>query len=137
MVTRTQHLFEECAENKTPVLIPALVLGETLCGTPVDEQPALYAAILKRFMVVPYDAQATLHNARIWQEQRELIRQLSTFEGARQAIKMDICILSVALARDCSALYTDDERMQKIAERYIPIKTSGDLPVIFETKSFL
>lgn len=137
MPIRTKHLFYDCEEKNIPIIIPALVLGESLCGIPIEEHGAFLNDMRRNFEIVPYDTQSALFNARIWHEKKALIKEIIEKPGDRQAIKTDICILSIALARGCNILYTNDEKLQKLASKYIDVKTVGDLPIKLETKSFM
>lgn len=82
------------------------------------------------FWIVPYDTRAALINAKIWNDREEEIKKLQNQGISRQTIKVDIQIISVALAADCEVLYINDQRMERLAKNVI--KTE-----LFEKITFL
>jgi len=129
MIERAKELIRQCEAQEDTVVIPALVVGEVLCNLPVASQPSLWQALNDNFIIAPYDARAALHNAQIWQEQATVRQTLRSQETPRQAIKTDITILATALAYNCEILYTEDNDLAQLADRYIKVKKISDVPI--------
>ena len=127
MIERANALIQQCADRKDSVLIPAVVVGEALCSAPPETQERMFQTFSEHFLIVPYDARAALVNARIWQEQAALRQELREQQVWRQAIKVDIQIVAIAVANRCNVLYTEDGPLYEIAKRYLDVKKISEV----------
>lgn len=124
MLEKAKQLFKSFSEAKDHVLVPAVVVGEILCGTPPERHEGIIRALQDTSArVVPYDMNAARFNAKIWQEQRSDLQQMiSSGQSSRQAVKTDIMIVAIALAQRCHVLYTEDHSLYKLSKPYLESK---------------
>jgi hypothetical protein len=81
------------------------------------------AVLEKRFKIVPYDAAAAACAAKIFQEHKSAGAGKGSL--SRDILKADIQILATAVTRKVGKLYTHDEGLAKLAEKYLPV---GQMP---------
>jgi predicted nucleic acid-binding protein len=69
-IAKAKNLISKCEEDGINVIVPSIVVAEMLCAL----EPRLHSAVSelmhRRFIVPPFDTQASLHFARIWHDKR-------------------------------------------------------------------
>jgi predicted nucleic acid-binding protein len=119
MILRAE-LFLKCLdESKITVFVPAVVIGEFLVKVPEGKHQEVQAVLEKRFQIVPYDAAAAACAAKIFQEHKNSGSSRGII--SRDILKADIQILATAVTRKVGKLYTHDEGLAKLAEKYLPV----------------
>lgn len=127
---RAEHFLEKCKSDGTRIILPSLVLGEVLAGTPPADAGVLAKAVEKRFMVVPFDALAATEFAKMWHQWKEKNPDgRAVPQGQlRQKFKVDKMIPATAVARRAWCLYTHDSDMKRLANGLIEIKELPEAP---------
>jgi predicted nucleic acid-binding protein len=119
MIERAELFLEYCDAAKTRIIVPAIVIGEFLVKTPPEKHEEISTVLDKRFRIAPYDAITAASAARILQEYKA--SGVKSSHTNRDVLKADIQILATAITRKCDVLYTHDEGLTALAERYIKV----------------
>lgn len=131
MIERTGAFLQHLQETHATILVPTVVLGELL--VPLAEEGRrrrFVAAIQAGFQVIPFDGQAALHFAEIWQAKKAagVFAQAREQHGAtRHEMKADSMIVATAVAHDATILYSEDEALRTFAAGFIQVQ---DIPEI-------
>ncbi|GHT96824.1 hypothetical protein FACS1894116_14480 [Betaproteobacteria bacterium] len=120
---RIQGLFQDVAENKEKILLPAPALAELVAHASGEEMALVGSDI---FRVAPFDAKAAYECAvflRKWAKTTKQPRQ-------RVRAKFDFQILAIAKTNDVALFVTDDRQFlrQAMAEG-IAAKLVSELPI--------
>jgi len=135
--------MEHLEKTDTKVVIPAVVVAELLLPLPAEVHHAIVNLFQRAFMTAPFDLQAAVHFARIWQAQKDTgrIEELSQSHGAtRIELKADCMIVATALAKGVSCIYSNDVKLHKLAEGLIDVQEMPDILTqleLFEDQSGL
>lgn len=127
-IKKASFLLDELEKAKAKVIIPTLVVGEVLVGTPPEKQPAFLQQLYKRFMIPPFDAFSALIFSEMytnWLKKRSI--EPDENKPIREKMKMDCLIVAVAVNAKAECIYTHDEGLKNYAEGYIMVKTLADI----------
>ncbi|MEM9214632.1 MAG: PIN domain-containing protein [Cyanobacteria bacterium P01_F01_bin.150] len=121
-IEKARHLIQMCDENNIRVIVPSIVVAELLCNLPKKIHNDFRQLMQNRFIVSPFDTQAALHFANMWQSR-------STNRGgiSRSEMKADFMIIAIALAHKAECIYSEDDGLTKFAKDYILVKP---LPIV-------
>lgn len=139
MIDKAKHLFQLCKDAKDTILIPSVVIGEILCGTPHLHHESILRALQEtNARIVPYDLNTARFNARVWQEQRpQWEKWLELKQMTRQAVKVDVLIVATAMAQRCQVLYTQDTGVYRLAKPYLEVRYISEIVIPAQQIDFL
>lgn len=123
-VARAKALIKKLQDDKIPIVLPSVALGEYLAGTPTGDIAEHVQTIDKNFVVEPFDALAALYAGEIWRKFKPLMAP-AQYGTLKQCVKSDCWIFATALAKTCSILYAHDAWFRRIARHYPQIKVRG------------
>ena len=112
-VSPTVEILEQLRVERKPIIIPAPAAWEYVLDFAVTDQPEIWRGF-SPFSIVPFDAAAARIAAQISRRFFDRVRdstkghgkrQVET-PGARQQMKVDIQIVSIAIAQRAEAIYT-------------------------------
>jgi predicted nucleic acid-binding protein len=72
-VERAKGLIAQCQEDKTPIIVPSVALGEFLAGTPKGDIAEHVRLVDENFQVAPFDAMAAVYAGEIWRKHKGLM----------------------------------------------------------------
>ncbi|MCL4870398.1 MAG: DUF4411 family protein [Anaerolineae bacterium] len=128
-IARAIHLLKMCQEEKSKVIIPAIVAAELLSGTPEDRHNKITQTLQSYFMIIPFDMAAAQSYAHIWRQNEALRRKLSSEEEVdRVKAKADHLIIATAVARKATVIYSEDKDLKRFAERFINVRVMPPVP---------
>lgn len=108
----SRHLLHQLKAKKCDLLVPAIVLGESLAGLPLAKQQVFFDQIKSRCRFEQFDQWSAFQGARIY-------RQFNGFKDlgiARNVVKADVQIIAT-LKGKVSCFYSHDVNCRKIANR--------------------
>ncbi|MBF0241005.1 MAG: PIN domain-containing protein [Desulfamplus sp.] len=129
MIKKASYLLEKCQESKTEIIIPSIVVGELLSALPSDKHGAFINA-LKYFKIPPFDIQAAVIYAKMWQSNKALRKDEKNQGAKREEMKADCMIVATAKARGSSCIYSEDVRLRKFAEGHIKAAALSDVQIV-------
>lgn len=130
MIERAAYFVDKCQEDGVKILLPSIVFGEVMAGTPTEMAGALARTMQKRFMIAPFDAHAAEEFGRMWHHWKDnhpdsKIRE----EGfSRRKLKVDHMILATAIARGAWCIYSHDGDMRRLADGRIEVSELPEMP---------
>ncbi len=71
-------------------------------------------------------------NAKIWNDKIKTIEELQKQNYPRQTIKVDIQIISIAVASGCEIIYTNDRKIQKLGESCIKVERIEEVKILIQ-----
>jgi predicted nucleic acid-binding protein len=109
-VAKAKNFLEHLDDKGAQVIIPSVVVAELLVRVPPGERPTIVNYLYKHFLVMPFDIQASTLYASLWQERYtgELREQRLKTNKTRSGMKMDFLVVSIAIAKDASCIYTEN-----------------------------
>lgn len=130
MIERAEHFLDRCLKDGVKVLLPAIVLGELVAGTPPDVATALARTMQKRFMVAPFDARAAEEFGRMWHRWKENHpdSKVREWESSRQKFRLDHMILATAITRGAWCIYSHDPDVRKLSDERIEVFDLPEMP---------
>lgn len=129
-IERGAYFLEKCQQDNVKVLVPSIVLGEVMAGTPPPMAGALARAMHKRFMIVPYDALAAEEFGRMWNvwKEKHPDSKIGQEGFLRQKFKVDHMILATAITRGAWCIYSHDSDIRRLADGLIEVSELPDMP---------
>lgn len=130
MIDVARAFFQQVQEQGHQIGIAAPTLGEYLVRTPEADREKVVAEFQRHFCVYPFDCGAAARGAELWSKVYgekslgEVAKELGT---KRYVLKVDHQVVSIAVYRGASVLYTHDESMLQFAKPFI---TADRLPPI-------
>lgn len=118
MVVKTEKFLEILDSNKVTIILPSPIIAEVL--SPVSnaaDRDYFMAIIRKRFRIAPLDDLAAQIAGEIWgntPQWREYYKEGE--DNLKSRFKYDLLILAIAIRQKASCLYTEDEKLKKLAE---------------------
>lgn len=130
MIDRAQYLIEQCEEKKDKILVPSIVVAELLMGTNSAKHEQLIQLLERRFIIPPFDVQASAFFAKIWR-QNKTTRKVLIAEGlaTRAELKADSMIVATAVAKKAWCIYSMDPHIRKFADGFVSVLTIPELPI--------
>lgn len=123
-----EHKIDECQAflahldaQGHRVVIPAIVLAESMVQLPDSEKEAFINDVHQRFVVVPFDVGGALHYAPLmakWIEERKHESSVTSEEKVvheRQHAKTDHLIVASAKGYPCQFICAEDKGVRKFA----------------------
>lgn len=117
MIARAASYIEDLGKKNVRIVIPTPVAWEYVCWFPVAEQDEHWAVLSRRFRLAPFDLRAAQIAARIERLRLSTVgvtkakaRQTDAQIGdlTRQKVKVDVQILSIAIAAGAESIITHD-----------------------------
>lgn len=124
-IPKAVHLIEKCEKDGIEIIIPSVVVAELLCILDDDEKNKLLGTLEKHFLIIPFDLHAALHYSQIWRRHHGLRAELGV---TREQMKADFMIVSTAVARGASCIYSHDGPLRAFAKGHIEIKELPPAP---------
>ena len=125
---KAQSLFNYLDDQNWEKVLPAPVLGEFLIKVDHEKRRQAIMDLSEVFIILPYDVEAALINARLWNEKEDIVRQMiKNKEASRQTIKVDLQVISIAIASNCDVLYTNESRIRNLAGKEIKVQLIEEL----------
>ena len=136
MVAKAQKLLNKLVAEKGVLLLPTVVLAEALIK-PDDDQTRLQLVkeMSRAFLVAPFDVQAAVEFARLWNHAR---RSMSVAGGkpsdpdyTRTELKADLLILATAIAARATHMVAGDRRLLEMSKPWmqpVPVQGNGSTP---------
>lgn len=116
MILRAISFLSKLSEQRTRVMIPAVVAGEFLVGTGAENIQTVHEVLSKSFMIVPYDLAAAACAAKIRRSLKLDDLKAEFLDLRRCEITIDCQILATAITRNASVLYTHDKKLIGMAK---------------------
>jgi predicted nucleic acid-binding protein len=124
---RVEYLASSLNSTGEQIGIPTPAMAEVLVRA--GKGRAQFVSILSdrmRFQLLPFDARGAIEAA----ELLAMIKSKHETWGTHAKVKFDIQIVATAKAEDASAIYSDDQDIEKFAKRLkIPVMRICDLPL--------
>jgi predicted nucleic acid-binding protein len=121
-IKKAEYLISLCEKDDVTIMVPSIVLAEVLCALDTRLHAEVAKLMNYRFMVPPFDGQAALQFAKIWQNKKPIP------DISRQEMKADYMIIATALARKAECIYSEDKKLKNFAQDYIEVKPLPALP---------
>ena len=125
-IDKARHLIQTCEKDGTEIMIPSVVVAEVLCALKPRLHIEFSAIIHKRFIIPPFDTQAALKFAEIWQKRKAA---KGDSKISRAEMKADFMITATAVVGGAECIYSEDAGLKKFAQDYINVRP---LPSIAE-----
>jgi predicted nucleic acid-binding protein len=130
-LAQAEAILQWIKKDKHQLLIPTIVLAESLIREPLENHALIMAEAYKHAQIVDFDSRAALQYG-------ELLR-LDNFQKAiengqavgtiRQKMKIDHIIIACALVHGADLLFSDDSGVKTFAEGRIKVQSIGAIPV--------
>lgn len=129
MIVRAQDLIHSLEKIRSQVIIPSMVLAELLMPVSEADYGKLFAELSRKFMIVPFDAQAAFHFTTLWkqQEKRQPVKT-GIKKPTRAKMKTDFMIIATAISRRATCIYSADSDVENFSKGYIEVRK---LPITF------
>lgn len=129
MIDRAEYLIEQCEEKQNKIIVPSIVVAELLMGTSSAKHEKVIQVLEKRFIIPPFDLQASAFFAKIWR-QNKAMRKALIAEGlaTRAELKADSMIVATAVARKAWCIYSMDPHIKKFADGFVSVLDIPELP---------
>jgi hypothetical protein len=140
MIYRAQRFLKYLAESRdVVVIVPAPVVAEILVRVPEAQHPPILEKINTTMQVPPFDIMAASVYAGLYAACRDpiTVKPVPTAKpsptpppatpGRRDELKADLMILAVAVVRNVSVFYSQDEPMTKLCRERLAGKLAGKL----------
>ncbi len=135
---RAKYLLRRCFDGGVKVIIPAVVMAELMAVLEPSQYANFVQTMQKRFIVAPFDLQATMHYAQIWQlKQAWREDTLRKNQATGEELRTDCLIVSTAVANQVSCLYTHDDRLRQFAHNVIETRGMPQLPPMMTQTTFI
>lgn len=128
---RAKSLIAQLAQSKDNILLPSIVVAETLAGVDNNYVNDANDFFHKHFMVIPFDMAAAKHYARLLQTKRPHFYnpQKKMWDIPRREYNADCAIVATAISRKVDIIYSEDAHLTKIAlGEPISVKTLPPVP---------
>ncbi|MGE5585806.1 MAG: hypothetical protein ACM309_09815 [Bacillota bacterium] len=142
MIDMARAFFQQVQAQGDQVGIAAPTLAEYLVRTPEADRQKVVAEFQRCFCVYPFDCGAAAQGAQLWSRVHggKSLGEVAKEIGARRyELKVDHQVVSIAVHRGASRLYTHDEFMLRFAKPFIRAEklppTQGRLPLELEPGS--
>lgn len=126
-------------DGKHQIVLPTVVLAETLIREPLENHAAILREAYKTCMVVNFDERCSLKYGELLRIdnwiQANNIRKVNDIR--REKMKIDHMILCCALVNGATGIFTEDKDLITFAEPHIKVLSMpkiGDQMEIFEQK---
>jgi predicted nucleic acid-binding protein len=123
MISKTERFLHWLDKNQFRVVIPSIVVAEVLQGIPDHKRDDFLSALRTSYVIVPFDALAAVHFARI-------SMKIIIPDGGltRTILKADRLIVATAAAKKVHCLYSNDSGVAKVAEGFVKVSEMPDIP---------
>lgn len=130
LIDRTARFIEHLDHQGAVIVVPSVVLGEYLLGTPKEEHAAVLRVFTRRFEIAPYDAPSAGLAAILWQDLKSgELAQSEWLKGkARAELKADVQWVATAIVHGANVIYSNDGDVEKIANGRIKVLEVPDIP---------
>lgn len=131
-IEQAKNFIDWLSENDYKILLPTPMMTELLSAVPKSEQPKVKAYFDKNFVVAPFDSIAAekcgeLINICL----NDPVRKLAAIENrvSRHELKFDCLLVSIAITKRVSKIYSDDKHLKKFACGQIDVLNMPIIPV--------
>ena len=128
---KAKNLIQELAKSRDEVLLPAIVVGETLAGVNKEKLNLANNLLQQHFMIAPFDTAAAKFYASILQAKKPNFFDVKEKRWSipRKAYNADCAIVATAISRKASVIYSEDPHLIKLAENEpVEVKTLPSIP---------
>lgn len=117
-VEQAKAFVEWLSESDYRILLPTPMMAELLSAVPKEEQAKIKQYFDKNFVVAPFDSLASekcgeLINLSLTEDKR--MKAAGEQLCPRNEIKFDCMLVSIAITKRCSKVYSDDKHLKKFA----------------------
>ncbi|HRH95587.1 MAG TPA: hypothetical protein PLB55_06605 [Prosthecobacter sp.] len=133
MIPKAKAFFRKLDETKAIIVVPTPLITELLMKSDPSEREKIMTTLKQRCYVKEFGVLAAKIAADIWNAKTNtgLIEELKkSGVSMRTKIKVDTQILAVAMVANAVTLYTEDEKLQRLADGYLIVSS---MPEITET----
>ena len=133
MIPKAKAFFRKLDEIKSIIVVPTPLIMELLMKSDPSEREKIMSTLRQRFYIKEFGVMAAKMAADIWNAKTNtgLIEELKkSGVSMRTKIKVDTQILAIALVANAVTLYTEDEKLRKLADGYLIVSS---MPEILET----
>jgi len=122
MIDLASRYIAHLSEQGADIIIPSVVLGELLMGSPPNIADTLRTSFGKHLRIPPYDIVAAMHFGRIWKTKAsdDMIERIKSDHNARRReLKADTMIIAIALASKADKIVSNDGALREMASGFI------------------
>lgn len=119
------EFFRWLDENNSTIIVPTPLVTELLMRAEPDERGKILSVLEGNFSIREFDMLSAKYAADIWNQKKRagVIDEIKKGEiSLRTKIKIDTQLLAIAMAAEATVFYTDDEKLVKLAEGFIPAR---------------
>ena len=118
------YLLETLQQRKDRVLLPAIVLAEVVAKMSPQDRREVVSRLSSACELVPFDAASALEFSAV----RAVGMGKHSREFPRREISLDSLIVAICKRHDVQTLYTDDNKLRKIAAHFMRVEGLPDIP---------
>lgn len=112
------YLLEILQQQSDRVLLPAIVLAEVVAKVPPPNREEVVAKLSLACEIVPFDAGSALEFSTV----RNVGMKKKSREFPRKEISLDSLIVAICRRQNVQVLYTDDDKLGKIAASFMRVE---------------
>jgi hypothetical protein len=108
-IERSKALIQSLRKSKVSIVLPTVVMSETLVRVPFADHRAFMDQLQKSFIVVPFDTAAASQFANLWNIHKNHVFARDAKkdpERTRAMLKADCMIIATAMAVGAECIYT-------------------------------
>ena len=121
---KAAHLLQILQQQNDRVLLPSIVLAETVAKMPAQNRPEVVSQLSSACEIVPFDAGAALEFSAV----RSVGMKMRSREFPRKEITLDSLIVAICKWQGVQILYTDDSKLGRLAECFMQVRGLPDIP---------
>lgn len=115
MLVKAGRLLGHLDSRRVRAIVPSVVMSEFLAGIPAEYQEKSLEVMIRRFIIPTFDVAAAALAGRIWADQEHIkALRAEDYEGRRQKLKLDVCILATAIVAGATVIISHDKGFKKL-----------------------
>ncbi|ANV90787.1 type II toxin-antitoxin system VapC family toxin [Picosynechococcus sp. PCC 8807] len=119
MLVKAEALLKDCKLKNIKILIPSLVMGESMAPLEPKDYPKYTQIFSKKAMVAQFDVRASIMYARLWHARKAACKAINM---QKCRMKIDMMILATAIVNNADCVYTEDNDMVTVAGDFIEVR---------------
>ncbi len=124
---RVRHLLERLRDEKTPVMLPVLVLCEFLCKYPPEDHERVRSALADDYLLIDVTPQVASQAAVLHHE--GCAKALAAGGVPRQQVKYDQLIAATAVVAGAKEVISEDRDYAQLSGGRLKWTKVSDLPL--------
>lgn len=126
---RAIHLFNLLDVNKDHIMLPQIVVAESLAIEPLEKHAVILDKISKTCITSDFDARCALQYAHLFTNRMEELKKTAIEIGVdNERMKIDHLIIATAMVHGANCIYSHDKGIKTFGQRYIEVKELPLLP---------